>query len=79
MRVGDEYRTNPLSLKPGGYTVTVYFQGGNHLMYDKVKRPGSYIRAIENKHGNIIRIEVDDNPVWITGDGDKYKVLDKFI
>jgi hypothetical protein len=78
MRVGDEYRTNPLSLSPGGYTVTVYFDGGSHLEYDKVKRPGSYIRMIEKKSGKITRIDVDGVISWSQQDGDKYKILDKF-
>ena len=37
MRVGDEFRTNPLSLKPGGSIVTVVFSDGRMLDYDKVK------------------------------------------
>ena len=78
MRVGDEYRTNPLSLIPGGYIVTVYLFSGRSLEYDKVKRPSSYVRAIENKEGDISRIDVNGNIVLTSGGGDKYKILDKF-
>lgn len=78
MRVGDEYRTNPLSLTPGGYIVTVHLKSGKTLEYDKVKRPSSYVRVIENKEGAITRIDVNNQTVWSLGDSDKYKTLDRF-
>ena len=48
-KVGDQYRTNELSLVPGGYTVCVRETSGKVLEYDKVKKPYAYIRALSNK------------------------------
>jgi hypothetical protein len=44
--VGDEYRTNPLSLVPGGYSVMVEFKDGNILIYDNIKSPHAYIQKL---------------------------------
>jgi hypothetical protein len=44
--VKDEYRTNPLSLIPGGYTVMVEYKDGTILFYDKIKNPNAYIEMI---------------------------------
>ena len=47
--VGDQYRTNELSLVPGGYTVCVRESSGKVMEYDKIKKPYAYIRkAAEN-------------------------------
>jgi len=46
MKVGDEFRTNPLSNKPGGSTVRVTFKNGSVRDYDKVKHPDSFINKI---------------------------------
>jgi hypothetical protein len=44
-KVGDEYRTNPLSHQPGGSVVRILFQStGNTRDYDKVKHPMSFIK-----------------------------------
>jgi len=48
-QVGDQYRTNELSLVPGGYTVCVREVSGKVLEYDKIKKPHAYIRALANK------------------------------
>lgn len=65
--VGDEFRTNPLSLKPGGSTVTVHFEKGPARVYDKIKKPKSYISALSKLHNSddIIQIDVDGNVIWI--------------
>lgn len=42
--VKPEYRTNPLSLRPGGYSVTVIMRNGQRLMYENIKNPDAYIR-----------------------------------
>ncbi len=66
-KVGDEFRTNSLSLIPGGKTVTVIYSSGVQLVYDKVKSPGKYIKAIADKHperGEISRILVNGKSVW---------------
>ena len=47
--VGDKYRTNELSLTPGGYTICVKETSGKILEYINVKKPYAYIRkASEN-------------------------------
>ena len=46
MKVGDNHRTNPLSHKPGGSTVRVFFENGTFRDYDKVKHPKSFINKI---------------------------------
>lgn len=44
--VGDEYRTNELSLYPGGCTVVVEKLNGQILEYPKVKNPTAYMRKL---------------------------------
>lgn len=46
-KVGDQYRTSELSLRPGGYTVIVTYNDGRIYEYDKVKNPHAYIRKLE--------------------------------
>jgi hypothetical protein len=46
-KVGDQYRTNEMSLRPGGETVVVTYNDGRVYEYDKVKNPYAYIRKIE--------------------------------
>jgi hypothetical protein len=72
IHVKDEYRTNPLSLEPGGHQVTVFYDNGSNFVYDKVKKPSSYIRNIYNKEKgarSMTRILVDGNQVWSGGAG----------
>jgi hypothetical protein len=45
LKVLDNFRTNELSLIPGGYTVVVEMKDGKQFEYDKIKRPNAYIRA----------------------------------
>jgi len=40
----DSYRTNPLSTRPGGSTVTAVMRNGTLLHYPNVKNPVAYIR-----------------------------------
>jgi hypothetical protein len=53
MRVGDDHRTNPLSLKPGGSTVRITFKNGDYRDYDKVKYPGAFIAKCLELDGDI--------------------------
>ena len=46
MKVADQFRTNELSFRPGGYTVVVVYKTGKSLEYDKVKYPQRYISRI---------------------------------
>ena len=66
LRVGDQYRTNKMSLVPGGKTVKVTYDTGKSYIYDKVKKPGPYIKKIsdDEKNGEIVEIRVDGNVVW---------------
>ena len=71
MRVGDEFRTNPLSLKPGGSIVTVVFSNGKTLEYDKVKSPKKYVATIPQKE-DIVAVYVNGREVWTSKQETKY-------
>lgn len=71
MRVGDEFRTNPLSLKPGGSIVTVVFSDGRMLDYDKVKSPKKYVESIPTRD-DIVAVYVNGNQVWTDKEETKY-------
>lgn len=74
LRVSDGYRTNGLSLQPGGYEVTVVYENGKRLIYDKVKKPGSYVKSIALKptaNGEIVEILVNNMIMWQRGIGNK--------
>jgi intein-encoded DNA endonuclease-like protein len=59
--VGDEYRTNPLSLIPGGSEVEVHYQDYVKV-YTNIKNPAAYIRKITTESNDpIIAIYVDGN------------------
>lgn len=53
LKVADPYRTNQLSIQPGGVIVVVEYADGKILEYDKVKNPSAYIRSIERRDGVI--------------------------
>ena len=64
-QVGDNYRTNELSLRPGGYIIVVEHTNGAVYEYDKIKKPHAYIRAIarkENVSGAWIKGTKPDKP-----------------
>jgi hypothetical protein len=71
MRVADEFRTNPLSLKPGGSIVTVVFSDGRMLDYDKVKSPKKYVASIPTRD-DITAVYVNGNQVWTDKEAAKY-------
>lgn len=74
LRVSDDYRTNELSLQPGGYEVTVVYGNGKRFIYDKVKKPGSYVKSIALKptiNGEIVEILVNNEIKWQRGTCDK--------
>ena len=73
LRVADNFRTNELSLQPGGYEVTVVYQNGKRFVYDKVKKPGMYIKSISGKdkgYGPITEILIDGKVSWKLGVND---------
>lgn len=43
---GDNHRTHPWSLMPGGCTVVVMYKDGKCVGYDKVKRPDRYLMKV---------------------------------
>lgn len=61
--VHERFRTNELSLRPGGYTVTVGYSNGTQRVYDNVKNPKAYINSIA-KDENIIKTLVDGEVYW---------------
>ena len=66
LKVEDRYRTNQLSVEPGGYEVTIIYEGSDTFIYDKIKSPGSYIKGISsvNQVKSIIKILIDGEEVW---------------
>ena len=64
MKVGDNYRTNPLSHKPGGSTVRVTFKNGDYRDYDKVKHPSAFIaRCLELNNDIETAVILDPNKI----------------
>ena len=75
LKVQDQYRTNPLSLKPGGYEVTVVYSSGKSFVYDKVKKPSKYVYSIsikdkDKEFGEIVSVYVDGAQVWSRSEKD---------
>lgn len=64
MKVGTEFRTNPLSFRGGGVTIVVERTDGRVLEYTDVKHPNKYIQKIENNPKNkdkILNIKIKEN------------------
>jgi hypothetical protein len=61
IHVKDQYRTNPLSLIPGGHTVEVSYSDGITLCYNRIKSPRKYIDQLkERTEGRtIVSVRVD--------------------
>ena len=55
-------RTNSLSKKPGGSTITVVFKN-YEINYTNIKYPDSYIRKIKSEKKGVVKILVDGQ-VW---------------
>lgn len=58
MKVGDNYRTNPLSHKPGGDEVRITFVSGKWRDYDKVKYPQAFVEKCFDLDDSIIEARV---------------------
>jgi hypothetical protein len=66
-KVSDSHRQNPLSLTPGGSQVSVTWEDGTTLHYDKVKHPQSYVASISNREsarGRIVAVAINGTLVW---------------
>lgn len=61
--VHERFRTNELSLKPGGYTITVVYNNHTQRVYNNVKNPTAYIRSIA-KDETIVQALVDGEVYW---------------
>jgi hypothetical protein len=59
--VRPEYRTNPLSTRPGGFTVTALLRDGRQLVYENIKNPDAYIRKATEDPA-IVSFLVDGKP-----------------
>tara|TARA_B100001250_G_scaffold11370_1_gene9865 strand:- start:3977 stop:4225 length:249 start_codon:yes stop_codon:yes gene_type:complete len=61
LRVGREYRINPLSFQEGGHEVLVVFEDGLNLEYDNIHNPKAYVRRISKDiiHGKVEEVYVD--------------------
>ena len=61
VRVSDQFRTNNLSLTPGGFEVSITLNNGKTLVYDKIKIPRKYIQSLSN-YGDIVSVKVNGEP-----------------
>jgi hypothetical protein len=61
--VSNSFRTNELSLIPGGFTVEVHYDN-KIVSYNNIKNPQSYIKSLTRSPKNeILKILVDGNLV----------------
>jgi hypothetical protein len=56
--VGDRFRTNPLSLVPGGYDVKLYYSDKKPLVYNKVKDPEKYFKTCCVRDSTVVDYEI---------------------
>jgi hypothetical protein len=61
--VHERFRTNELSLQPGGYSVTAVYSNGTQRVYNNVKNPKAYINSIA-KDESIVKTLVDGEIYW---------------
>ena len=61
--VHDRFRTNELSVQPGGSTVTVFYLDGLNRIYKNIKVPKAYINSIV-KDETITSVQVDGEVYW---------------
>ena len=59
IKVNQEFRTNALSLKPGGSTVTVIYDNNIELEYNNIKNPQAYISTITKSDKTIIGFKIN--------------------
>lgn len=61
LRVGESYRTNPLSKVKGGEIVVVEYHNGKIMEYDNVKSSAAYIRTLlKNKEVKLAYVKKTD-------------------
>jgi hypothetical protein len=59
----DQNRTNDLSLQPGGSTVSVTYNNGTVVHYDKIKHVGKYVDKIKGK-ADVVKITMGDKILY---------------
>ena len=59
IKVNQEFRTNALSLKTGGSTVTVMYDNNIELEYNNIKNPQAYISTITKSDKTIIGFKIN--------------------
>lgn len=74
INVDDEFRTNDLSLQPGGNVIVVIYKN-KEIRYNKIKYPFRYIKKIlvniesTDMEYNPIKIYLNDILIWDCVDG----------
>ena len=63
INVGDGYRTNDLSLIPGGSVIKLVYKGNKHRVYDKIKNVEAYSKHAQ-KDSSVLEIWVDGVMTW---------------
>jgi hypothetical protein len=63
MYISDEFRTNHLSLKPGGSIVQIIYKNGEVRIYDKIKYPKAYIEKLPKE--DIQSISLDGKEIFL--------------
>jgi hypothetical protein len=67
-KIKDEFRKNELSLEPGGCEVLIHYSGETRV-YDKVKNPEAFSRAVIKKceregQDFPVKIETKNKILW---------------
>ena len=76
LHVTDQFRTNLLSLNPGGDTVILIHQDGRKLSYDKIKRTYAYMnKAFQDS--NIRGAEYNNEYITNTNYNSTWNLLQK--
>lgn len=65
INVSSRHRVNPLSLTPGGSTVTVIHENGTQLNYSNIKNPQAYIDKVVASDPTAIGFKVNGESVLV--------------
>jgi hypothetical protein len=68
LRVGNRFRTNPLSFTSGGADVLVVYKDGSRFLYDKIKFPAHYVAKIcpeDIEHGLVVHVYANGEEIDI--------------
>lgn len=56
--VSDEFRENPLSFRPGGYDVEIFYRGKSSRIYTKVKAPYKFWKKAKEENPDVKNFKV---------------------